>query len=290
MANLENIISAKTENDETWKQQRQAERENTVAMRDGGITHITSDPEMYSRYLMLQGDNPAYSAGNIVLCLYQLKDASIIGTKERWKSLGRHVLDSERDKGAKIFVRPSGPNARGYNLGDAYDISQTQGRSIQSIKLENDTPQMEKALATLLNYSPVPVVADRELDGAALYDEENLELVVNPEHDDGTAFAAISAEIAHARLHNKGQNAYYDRGESALDAESISYLLCRRFGVDRQLPDASAVAALNDGLSVESRTEALNHVQDMAKQIGGSIDRQICPPQQTQSRSARPAR
>lgn len=55
MANLDSIISAKMENDENWKQQRQAERENIVSLRDAGITHITSDPEMYGKYLVLQG-------------------------------------------------------------------------------------------------------------------------------------------------------------------------------------------------------------------------------------------
>lgn len=290
MANLDSIISTKTANDENWKLQRQAERDSTVALRDAGITDVTSDPALYGQYLTLQGDNPSYSAGNIVLAMYQLEGASMIGTREKWKSLGRYVLDTEKDKGAKIFVRPSGLNARGYNLGDAYDISQTQGRAVQVIKLENDTKPMEKALSTLLNYSPVPVVSDKSLDGAALYDEGRFELVVNPDHDDSTAFSAIATEIALARMHNKGQNAYFDRGESGLDADSVSYLLCRRFGIDRPLPDASNVAALNDGLTVDERTNALNKVQDMAKQIGGSIERQINPPQRTQSRTARPVR
>ena len=45
MANLEQIVSRKAENDTKWKEAQQAERENTTAMQDAGITEITSNPE-----------------------------------------------------------------------------------------------------------------------------------------------------------------------------------------------------------------------------------------------------
>lgn len=50
MANLEQIVSRKAENDTKWKEAQQAERENTTAMQDAGITEIISDPEAYARY------------------------------------------------------------------------------------------------------------------------------------------------------------------------------------------------------------------------------------------------
>lgn len=287
---MESIINAKQVNDENWKAQRQADRDNTVAIRDAGIVDVTSNPARYGQYLTLQGDNPTYSAGNIVLCMYQLDRASMIGTAEKWKSLGRYVLDTEKNKGAKIFVRPSSPKARGYSLGDAYDISQTQGRDVNVMRLEDNSPQMEKALATLLNYSPVPVTVDHSMEQPAYYDDGNMELVVNPDYPDGAEFAALGTEIALARLHDKGSNEYFDRNDNYLDADSVSYLLCRRFGVERNLPDTSGIAALNEGMTLESRTKALNAVQDMAKTIGRSIDIQINPPQRTQSRSVRAAR
>ena len=48
MANLEQIVSRKAENDTKWKEAQQAERENTTAMQDAGITEITSNPEAYA--------------------------------------------------------------------------------------------------------------------------------------------------------------------------------------------------------------------------------------------------
>lgn len=40
-------------------------------MQDAGILKIVSSPEMYARYLEVQGDNLYYSPGNIALAMFQ---------------------------------------------------------------------------------------------------------------------------------------------------------------------------------------------------------------------------
>ena len=225
MANLEQIVSRKAENDTKWKEAQQAERENTTAMQDAGITEITSNPEAYARYLEMQGDNPSYSAGNIALVMFGNPEATVFGTRDRWKTLSRSVMDSEKNNGVKIFARS--PMGRGYTLADAYDIKQTQGRDISRITLQNDSKEMEAALTTVLNYAVVPVVIDKELPAPAFYDSANLELAINPDYPDNEAFAAITAEVAHSRFHAKGANSSYDRSECELDAHTGLNGLCR---------------------------------------------------------------
>ena len=278
MANLESIINQKAESDAQWKAQRLAERENTVALRDAGITEITSHPEHYARFLEMQGDNPSYSAGNIALVMFQLDGATQIGTRDRWKALGRTVLDAEKGSGAKIFSRAAFPN-KGYDVVDAYDVKQTQGKAVKEIHLRDDSKEIETALTTLLNYSPVPVETNAGMDCPAIYAPEQTTLFINPACQDSEAFASIATEIAQARFHAKGANRFYDRDESQLDAESVSYILCRRFGVKCDPPDVSNVAELYEGWETEHRKEALDKVHEMAKQIGGSIERGITPEQ-----------
>ena len=79
MANLEQIVSRKAENDTKWKEAQQAERENTTAMQDAGITEIISNPEAYARYLEMQGDNPSYSAGTISMVMIGNHEATVSG-------------------------------------------------------------------------------------------------------------------------------------------------------------------------------------------------------------------
>ena len=168
MANLEQIISEKTAADAQWREQRQAERENITAMQDAGVTEITTNPEAYARYLTMQGDNPSYSAGNIALAMLQSPGATIIGTPDRWKTQGRAVVDMEQSRGMKIFTRS--PLGRGYNLSDAYDITQTQGREVKRHQLRDGSKEMNAALTTVLRYAVVPVVSNKELPVPAYYD------------------------------------------------------------------------------------------------------------------------
>lgn len=100
--NLADLVNEKNQSSELWQAQRQADRENTNAMQDAGIVQITSDPDAYLRYLNCQADNPSYSAGNVALVMVQDQDATIFGTKDRWKSLMRSVFPTEEKNGVKI--------------------------------------------------------------------------------------------------------------------------------------------------------------------------------------------
>lgn len=290
MADLESIIAAKNTSDAEWREQRQVERDNASAMRDAGIHEITNSPGEYAKYLRLQGDNMTYSAGNTALVMFSTDDPTYFGTVERWRSLGRSVLEGERENGVKIFTRMSSKSGS-YTLADVYDIKQTQGKTFKPTSLTDGTPQMEAALSVLLNYSPVPVSADRELGSPALYDEEAQVLCVNPDYGDSESFASIAEEVAHARLHNHGNNRYYERADSELDAKSVAYMLCRHFGVSCELPDTSGVAEHYDGWDTSERAEALDRIQNIAKRISHSVEMSINPEKQKhRARVGRPAR
>ena len=285
MANLADIVSRKQSRDEEWKAQRQADRDNAVAMQDTAVSQIAQSPEAYAAYLDCQGDNLMYSVGNIALALFQKPEVTKFGTAERWKSLGRTVLQSERSRGFQIFARSS--FGKGYQLTDAYDISQTQGRELTNTGIQNGSKEMEQAMETVLNYSAVPVVIDENMDVPAFYNQENLELAVNPRYPDNEAFSAIATEVAHSRFHNKGRNPFYNREESELDAQSVSYILCRRYEVKREMPDLSNLEQLYDGWSSEEVRRALDSVQGLCKQMGNSIDRNLEPKQHTRGTQAR---
>lgn len=288
MANLENIITRKTESDTQWKEQRQAERENAVAMQDMGAVEITSNPEAYARYLEMQGDNPTYSVGNVALVMFGMDGATVFGTRDRWKTLNRTVMDAEQSKGVKIFARSQ--VGKGYVLADAYDVTQTQGAALKRPELQDESKGMETALTTLLNYSVVPVTVNKDMDCPAFYDEENMELAINPDYPDSEAFSAIATEIALVRFHAKGANGNYSREECELDAQSVSYILCRRFGVPCELPDVARVAGLYDGWEPEERRSALDCIHDMSKQIGGSIEKSMEPKVHSRAPMKRPTR
>lgn len=277
MANLGKIISDKSTADAKWREERQADKETAAALRDASVIQITKDPEKFARYLELQGDNPSYSSGNIALAMAQLPEATVVHTRGHWKDLGRFVLDPELKNGASIFTRSA--TGRGYNLTSVYDIAQTQGRELRTPQLRDDTEAMDAALSALLNFSPVQVVAAENLPSGAYYDPRQMTLAIDTTCPDSQAFAAIAAEIAQARFHDRGRNPAYSREGCELSAQSVSYILCRRFGVQRELPDLTGMAKRCQGWEAEDRLAFLKEIQGMSRQIGGSIEKTISPPQ-----------
>ena len=273
--NLADLVNEKNQSSELWQAQRQADRENTNAMQDAGIVQITSDPDAYLRYLNCQADNPSYSAGNVALVMVQDQSATIFGTKDRWKSLMRSVSPTEEKNGVKIYTRSS--FGKGYVLTDIYDVRQTTGRDLKHTVLQPDSKEMTEALKTLLNYCVVPLVSDESIPMPALYDPNQMKMAVNPKYNDAEAFAGIATEIAHVRFHAKGYNQNYSRDDYELDAQSVGYMICRRFGVPCEAPDVSNLAAFYDGFDPQDRRQALGQIQDMAQKIGGSIERAITP-------------
>ena len=279
------MIAKKNASDEQWKTQRQAERDNATDMQDMGVARIVSLPEAYAKYLEVQGDNPYYSPGNIALAMLQKPEVTQFGTREKWKTLGRSVKDAEVKNSFQIFSRAS--FGKGYILAPAYDVSQTYGREVKAISLADGSPEMEKALSTVLNYAVVPVVLDQGLEGPARYDGEKLELAVNPDFPDHEMFAALAAEVAHARMHGKGANSHYNREDYELDAQSVSCILCRRFGVQRDLPDLTRLEDLYRGWTPQEARQALDSIQDMGKKMANSIERNIAPQIHTRGSHAR---
>ena len=277
MANLGKIISDKSAADAKWREERQADKETASALRDASVTQIIEDPEKFARYLTMQGDNPSYSAGNVALAMAQLPEATVLHPRSHWKDLGRFVQEPELNNGASIFTRSS--TGRGYSLTSVYDIAQTQGRELRTPQLRDDTEAMDAALTALLNFSPVQVVADENLSAGAYYDPREMSLAINPSYSDSQAFAAIAAEIAQARFHDRGRNPAYSREGCELSAQSVSYILCRRFGIQRELPDLTGMANRCQGWTPEDRLAFLKEIQGMSRQIGGSIEKTIAPPQ-----------
>ena len=116
--------------------------------------------------------------------------------------------------------------------------------------------------------------------------------IPSPATDEPTngEFAAIAAEIAQCRFHAKGVNRTYNREESELDAESVSCILCKRFGIQRDLPNLENLTTLYEGWEPQEARQALTNIQEMSKQIGNSIERDISPKQHSRASMHRSAR
>ena len=151
--------------------------------------------------------------------------------------------------------------------------------------LTDKSPRMMAALTALMDQSPVELAEDKEISSPAFYDEASYTIYINPDQKPSAVFAALATEIAYARAHERGYNKGYKRELYKLDAESVGYMVCRRFGVECSPPDAKYVNILYDGYPAVNRGEALEQLRGTARKIGDGLDQKLNPRQQERKTS-----
>lgn len=293
MAKLDDLIQQKQQRDEDWKAKKTAEREELGQLSDDAVMRVTSEPGAYLHYLDTQAINPRYSASNVMLAMAQNPEITYINSLEVWNRLGRSVNRDEN--GMKIRVSDTyvkdGREYHGYKIGRVFDVSKTHGKAgVPALSLKDNTPEMDAALRRLLDSSPVPVVTSSTMYQDTVYDPKTQSITVSSRLIDSKIFAALSREIVHAGIHDHGRYPYYTREDCAMDAESVSYMLCRNFGVETPQPDVSRVGQVFDGMEVQDRRGVVDSLQKYFRKLQNDIQREISPQERKQPEQNRPVR
>lgn len=282
MVNVSELIAKTSAEGAARTEERKAARANLSEMRAAILDELTVNPELYQQFLDLMGDNVRCSPGNVALTMAQMEAPTHVGSLQYWHEQGRSVKSEEMGKGAEVFVPAK--NKRGYFMGEYYDVSQTTGKPVKApLKLEGGSSKMETALETLMRSSNVPLKEESELGQAAYYDTNSMEIAIDPGFSTGEIFAALTTELALAYAHKKGYNADFSREDYLLDAQSVGYMVCRRFGVECPAPNMEALSRNYDGYESGDREAALNSICRTARDMGDKVEKAIQPRQQEKS-------
>ena len=292
MSKLDAFIQEKQQRSEEWKAQKTAERDELNAWSDNAILTATMEPNAYMHYLDVQADNPRYSASNILLAMEQNPESTYINSLQGWNALGRSVKREE--SGLKVRVSDpyikDGRQHRGYKIGRVFDISQTTGKgTVPKLTVRENTPEMDTALRKLLDLSPVKIVTSTTTYEDARYDPASQEITVSANLTDCQTFTALAREIVHAQIHNHGRYPYYSRNDCALEADSVSYMLCRSFDIPAKQPEVSNIATLFNDMDAQDRRGVLDSLQQIFRRMQGEIQREVSPQERKQEQN-RPVR
>lgn len=292
MSKLKTFLQEKQQRSEEWKAQKTAEREELNDLSERGSLLATTAPDAYLHYLDVQADNPRYSASNILLAMEQNPEITFINSLKGWNDLGRSVKRDEA--GLKVRVTDpyikDGREHRGYKVGRVFDIAQTTGKgTIPKLTVQENTPEMDAALRKLLDQSPVKINASATVYYDAMYDPASQEIAVSTNLSDGKTFAALAREIVHAKLHDHGRYPYYTRNDCALEADSVSYMLCRSFGIPAKQPDATKIGSAFEGMEAQDRRGVLDSLQQIFQRMQREVQREVSPQERRQEQN-QPAR
>ena len=271
------------------------------------------DSERYREYLKVMSKFHNYSFRNTVLIAMQKPDATFVAGYNSWKnSFQRQVLKGE--KGIKV-IAPSpykvkremekidpktqkpimGKDGKpmteevevtipAFKVVSVFDISQTEGRELPTIGVDELTGNVEKYpqfFKAVEQASPVPVGFEKIEGGAhGYYHLEDKRIAVNEGMSELQNLKTLIHEISHAKLHDVDLNApaeqqadRVDRRTREVQAESIAYTVCQHYGLDTSDYSFAYVAGWSSGRELAELKASLETIRSTASELIAEIDR-----------------
>ena len=271
------------------------------------------ESDRFKNYLNVMSKFHNYSFSNTILIAMQKPDATFVAGYNSWKnSFQRQVLKGE--KGIKV-IAPSpykvkremekidpktqkpimGKDGKpmteevevtipAFKVVSVFDISQTEGRELPTIGVDELTGNVEKYpqfFKAVEQASPVPVGFEKIEGGAhGYYHLEDKRIAVNEGMSELQNLKTLIHEISHAKLHDVDLNApaeqqadRVDRRTREVQAESIAYTVCQHYGLDTSDYSFAYVAGWSSGRELAELKASLETIRSTASELIAEIDR-----------------
>jgi len=194
-----------------------------------------------------------FSFNNQLLVAIQKPNARFVATFEAWKRQGRFVQKGE--KGIAILQpcpwKRTEKNAKGeevevggvfFKILYVFALEQTEGAEFDTGEDVCQDVTGEAPVADLAAFAKkLDAVGSVELRSRQAFDPDKafgwynrttkgIVVVTGEDRSEASLFATLVHEVAHAILH--GIEDHHDRGEKEIEAESVSYVVCKALGLD----------------------------------------------------------
>ena len=289
---------------------------------EAGIKDLFNS-EKYMEYLQTMSKFHNYSFNNTLLIMFQKPDASAIAGYDAWKKKF-HRQVKEGEKGIKIIApapykktvevekldKAGQPVFDGdgkpvmttkeikiptFKVASVFDVSQTDGEPLPTIatQLEGNIEAYEKFFRTLKEISPVPITLE-PIDSSAngFFSPVEKRIVIKDSLSEMQTIKTAIHEIAHSMLHalpEKGEDGVTvdDRPDSRtkeVQAESIAYTVCQRFGIETSDYSFGYIAGWSSGQETKELKASLEIIRETASDIIEKIEEKM--PELSQERKA----
>lgn len=260
-----------------WQLREEKQRGEAYATLDKKFGEFSEGRGDMKAYLDVQSRFPFHSARNALLIGEQCPDAVRVGGYKEWHSQGIEILEDEKRlpiiilEPGKAYRREDGSVGQNFYAKEVYDISQTTARDQAQPQVSYDDRLLLKGL---IASSPAPIHATEELPQGrgALYDPEQNAILVKKGMDAPDIFRCVSLEVANVQLVRNREG--YSRETEGYKAYAVSYMLCKRYGVDAQEYDISRLDGVLQGQDPkEVVPAALTDMRDTFKELNGRMAR-----------------
>lgn len=259
---------------EEWVRQKRADRKHAYDTIDQMSGLVAQGGSWMKMYLDVQSRFPGYSAGNALLLCAQKPDAVRVADAKNWNAMGVNIRKGESgivilEPGGE-YTREDGSSRLSFNPKRVFDVSQTTAKDISEPEIRRDGRLLIKALVF---EAPCDVTTD---DGSRLpgwecaeYDHEEHTIYVARDREPQDLFRAIARELAHARMDGPG----YERDACEYKAACVSYILCRRNGVEANTDSVTSPPESFSGLDPRGVRRELSRIREVANAITKEMER-----------------
>ena len=260
-----------------WQVKEEKHRKEAYATLDKIFGEFSEGTGSMEAYLDVQSRFPFHSARNALLIEAKCPHAERIHDEKGWKDMGVTVLEEEKRlpiiilEPGKAYRREDGSVGQNFYAKEVYDISQTTARDQVQPQVRYDDRLLLKGL---IASSPVPIRAVEELPQGrgAMFSAEQNAILVKKGMDAPDIFRCVSLEVANVQLARNREG--YSREAEGYKAYAVSYMLCKRYGVDAQEYDISRLDGVLQGQDPkEVVPAALTDMRDTFKELNGRMAR-----------------
>lgn len=277
--------------------------------------------ERYTEYLTVMSKFYRYSANNNLLIAMQRPDATHVAGYGDWqKKFNRHVKRGEH--GIKILApcpinktvemektdpatgKPQiGPDGKpvmvrqettipAFRVVTVFDVSQTDGEPLATLgvnELTGDVERYDAFMEALKRVSPVPI-AFEDIRGSAkgYYHLEDKRIAIQQGMSEIQTVKTAIHEITHAMLHTIGKDDSKgkDKNTREVEAESVAFTVCQRFGLDTSDYSFAYVAGWSSDRNTKELKASMETIRKTAGELITSIEGQFQELLKEQERAA----
>ena len=294
-------------------------RERLREITDGieqGIKELF-ESKKYMRYLSVMSRFHRYSVNNTMLIYMQKPDATLVAGYNKWKDqFERHVKKGEHgitiiaptpykkkieeqkldpdtkapifDKDGKIVTEEKEIEIPMFRPVKVFDVSQTDGKPLPELasSLSGNVPNYEAFMEALRHSAPVPITFEAmAADTDGYFSADHQKIAIRQGMSEVQTVSATVHEIAHSKLHDHKKQENEEGAEKKsrrteeVEAESISYAVCKYFGIETGENSFGYIVSWSQGKELKELRASLEIINKTSGTLISDIERhykEIC--------------
>ena len=292
-----------------WAENRQKNLDFATETLQKGVEAIFQS-EQYQEYLKVMSRFPTYSVNNTILIAMQRPEASLVCSFGHWKKFGRNVkkgahgikiyapmpytktVERElRDPNTKEIMRDSAGHPMteeaevkrvSFKVVSVFDYADTEGKELPSLgvnALTGEVAEYDRFIKALDRTAKIPVtLAPIEGGANGYYDRAANAIVLREGMSQQQTIKTLIHEIAHSLLHSEAAEEAMEKSERPdkntreVQAESIAFVVCSRYGIDTSDYSFPYVSSWSAGKNTPELKASLKVIQETAGNLIDQID------------------